>query len=74
LRYFDGEVMYRSLETAQVQARHIATCTHCSGHDTRQREENRRVDHSKMACDLVDIFETSLQTLLEVTAKSGNLK
>jgi hypothetical protein len=66
--------MYTSSEAAQVQARRIATCTHCSGHDARQREENRRVDHGKMTRDLVDIFETSIQTLLEITEKSGNLR
>ena len=27
-----------------------------------------------MARDLADVFETSLQTLLEVTEKSGNLR
>jgi len=36
--------------------------------------ENRRVNSSKMARDLADVFETSLQTLLEVTEKSGNLR
>jgi hypothetical protein len=39
-----------------------------------QGREKRRVDHGKMACDLRDIFETSLQTLLDVTEKSGNLR
>jgi len=33
----------------------------------RQGRENRRVDHGKMARDLGDVFETSLQILLEVT-------
>jgi hypothetical protein len=39
-----------------------------------QGRENRRVDTSKMARDLADVFETSLQILLEVTEKSGNLR
>jgi hypothetical protein len=39
-----------------------------------QGRENRRVDSSKMARDLADVFETSLQTLLEVTEKSGNFR
>src|SRR5215469_5858828 len=34
----------------------------------------RRIDSDKMARDLADAFETSLNTLLEVTEKSGNLR
>jgi len=39
-----------------------------------QGRENRKVDRGKMARDLEDVFETSLNTLLEVTEKSGNLR
>jgi len=39
-----------------------------------QGRENRRVDSGKMARDLVDAFETSLKTLLEVTEKGGNFR
>jgi len=39
-----------------------------------QGRENRKVDRGKMAHDLEDISETSLNTLLEVTEESGNLR
>jgi hypothetical protein len=39
----------------------------------KQGRENRKVNHSKMVHNLRDVFETSLQTLLEVNEKSGNL-
>ena len=39
-----------------------------------QGRENRKVNCGKMAHDLEDVFETSLQTLLEVTEKSGNVR
>jgi hypothetical protein len=39
-----------------------------------QGRENRRVDSGKMARDLVDAFEISLKTLLEVTEKNRNLR
>ena len=39
-----------------------------------QGRENRNVDRGKMARHLEDVFETSLQTLPEVTEKSGNLR
>jgi len=39
-----------------------------------QGRENRKIDRGKMARDLEDVFETSLNTLLEVTEKSGNLR
>ena len=39
-----------------------------------QGRENRKIDRGKMARDLEDVFETSLNTLLEVTVKSGNLR
>jgi hypothetical protein len=35
-----------------------------------QGRENRKADRGKMARDLEDVFETSLNTLLEVTEKS----
>ena len=39
-----------------------------------QGRENRKVGRGNMARDLEDVFETSLNTLLEVTEKSGNLR
>jgi len=39
-----------------------------------QGRENRKVDRGKTARDLEDISETSLNTLLEVTEESGNLR
>jgi hypothetical protein len=35
-----------------------------------QGRENRKVDRGKMACNLENIFETSLNTLLEDTEKA----
>jgi hypothetical protein len=39
-----------------------------------QDRENTKVDRGKMARDLEDVFKTSLNILLEVTEKSGNLR
>jgi len=39
-----------------------------------QGKGNRKDDSGKMARDLEDVFETSLNTLLKVTEKSGNLR
>jgi hypothetical protein len=39
-----------------------------------QGRENRKVDRGKMARDLEDVYETSLNTPLEVTEKCGNLR
>jgi len=39
-----------------------------------QGRENRKVEPGKKTRDLQDVFETSLNTLLEVTEKSGNLR
>jgi len=39
-----------------------------------QGRVNSKVDRGKMARDLEDVFETSLNTLLKVTEKSGNLR
>ena len=39
-----------------------------------QGRENRKDDRGKTARDLEDVFETSLNTLLKVTEKSGNLR
>jgi hypothetical protein len=39
-----------------------------------QGRENTKVNRGRMARDLEDVFETSLQTLLEITEKSGNLR
>jgi hypothetical protein len=39
-----------------------------------QGRENRQGGRSEMARDLEDVFETILQTLIEVNEKSGNLR
>jgi len=39
-----------------------------------QGRENRKVDRGNTARDLEDVFETSLNTLLGVTEKSGKLR
>jgi len=39
-----------------------------------QGRGNRTDDSGKLARDLEDVFETSLNTLLKVTVKSGNLR
>ena len=39
-----------------------------------QGRENRSDDRGKIARDLEDVFETSLNTLLKVAEKSGNLR
>ena len=39
-----------------------------------QGRENRKVDRGKMARNLEELFETSFNTLLKVTEKSGNLR
>ena len=52
--------------------RRTATCIH--GNGLTQGRGNRKDDRGKIARDLEDVLETSLNTLLKITEKSGNLR
>jgi len=68
---FDGEVMYTNLVAAQLRGAYLLVSTSVV---MTQGRDNRKVDHNKMARDYEDVSKTSLNTLLEVTEKSGNLR